>query len=73
MEQNATRSIVKTMQFLKFFDENTVLKLEDSNGKRRPCLDVFGDVLGRALKHTDEDRDLVVMRHNFVIEDKNKN
>lgn len=57
------------MHFLKFFDSNTAVKINDDKGKRRPCLDVFGDILGRALKHTDNDRDLVVMRHNFVLED----
>lgn len=68
-EEKACRQIVKTLHFLKFFDSNTTLKVNDTNGKRRSCLDVFGDVLGPALKHTENDRDLVVMRHNFVLED----
>lgn len=72
-EQNAIRSIFKTMHFLKFFDDSTTLKIDDASGKRRPCLDTFGDILGRALKHTNDDRDLVVMRHNFVLEDNSKN
>lgn len=36
-------------------------------------MDAFGDILGVALKHTEHDRDLIVMRHNFVLEDQNKN
>ena len=61
------------MHFLKFFDSSTTLKVNDAKGKRRPCLDVFGDILGVALKHTENDRDLIVMQHNFVIEDQQKN
>ena len=72
-EDFVIRRIFKTMNFLKFFDSNTTLVLDDAKGKRRPCLDVFGDILGRALKHTDQDRDLVVMRHNFTIQDQQKN
>ena len=72
-EEDAIRSIVKTMHFLKFFDANTAIKANDAKGTRRPCLDAFGDILGAALKHTEHDRDLVVMRHNFVLEDQQKN
>lgn len=53
LEEKAIRSIVKAMHFLKFFDSATTLKVNDAKGKRRPCLDVFGDILGVALKHTD--------------------
>lgn len=70
---DAYKQILKTMRFLKFFDSSTTLALDDAKGKRRPCLDVFGDVLGRALKHTDNDRDLVVMQHKFTVEDQEKN
>lgn len=72
LEEKAIRSIVKTMHFLKFFDSATKLKLNDAKGKRRPCLDAFGDILGVALKHTENDRDLIVMRHNFTMEDQQK-
>ena len=72
-EEAAFRSIVKTMHFLKFFDGATKIKVADAKGKRRPCLDAFGDILGAALKHTNNDRDLVVMRHNFTIEDQQRN
>ena len=61
------------MIFLKFFDSNNTLVVADAKGKRRSCLDAFGDILGRALKHTEHDRDLVVMRHNFVLEDQQNN
>ena len=44
--------------------------MKDPKGdKPRTYLDVFGDVLARKLSMTDDDRDLVVMRHNFVLED----
>ena len=72
MEEKAVRSIVKTMHFLKFFDNATTVKCVDAKGKKRPCLDVFGDILGVALKHTENDRDLIVMRHNFTLEDQQK-
>ena len=72
LEEKAIRSIVKSLHFLKFFDSATKVKVNDAKGKRRPCLDVFGDILGVALKHTEHDRDLIVMRHNFTIEDQQK-
>ena len=72
LEEKAIRSIVKTLHFLKFFDSATTLKVNDAKGKRRPCLDAFGDILGVALKHTEHDRDLIVMRHNFTLEDQQK-
>lgn len=52
-EEKAIRSIVKALHFLKVFDDATTVKVNDDKGKRRPCLDVFGDILGVALKHTD--------------------
>ena len=39
------------------------------DGKPRGYLEVFSEVLAKKLSMTDEDRDLVVMRHNFIIED----
>ena len=41
------------------------------DGKPRSYLEAFGDVLAQRLSMTDDDRDLVVMRHNFIIEDTN--
>ena len=72
-EESAYRSIVKTMHFLKFFDSATTVRIDDGKGKRRSSLDTFGDILGAALKHTEHDRDLIVMRHIFWIEDQQKN
>jgi hypothetical protein len=55
--------------FLGFFDDQTPLVVNNKDGKPRTYLEVFGDVLTKKLSMTDEDRDLVVMRHNFIIED----
>lgn len=64
--------IVKSMQFLGFFDDLNKLKTIDANGKPRSCLDSFGDLMAVRMKHTEHDRDLVVMRHNFIIENQKK-
>jgi hypothetical protein len=69
MPQNDT---VKTMRFLGFFDDNLKLTTKDASGKYRPCLDCFGDVMAVRMEHTKHDRDLVVMRHNFIIENEKK-
>ena len=60
-------SIVKSMQFLGFYDDKNVLRTKDANGKARSCLDSFSDLMETRIKHTEHDRDLVVMRHNFII------
>ena len=65
---NAFRSIVKTMHFLGFFSD-AELKVVDGKGKRRSFLDTFCDVMAEKMTHSDIDRDLVVMRHVFIIED----
>lgn len=57
------------MDFLGFFDEIVKLTTVDAKGKPRAALDVFGDVMANKLAHESHDRDLVVMRHNFVVED----
>ncbi len=67
LEDNFT-SIVKSMQFLGFFDDKNVLRTKDANGKARSCLDSFSDLMATRMRHTEHDRDLVVMRHNFIIE-----
>ena len=36
------------------------------------CLDSFGAIMADKMTHGEEDRDLVVMRHNFVLEDQDK-
>ena len=59
------------MIFLGFYEDTNVLKTV-ANGKPRTCLDAFGDLMAQRMKHTDEDRDLVAMRHNFIIENEKK-
>ena len=65
---NAFRSIVKTMQFLGFFSD-APLKVDDDKGKRRSALDAFCGVMADKMTHSEIDRDLIVMRHNFILED----
>ena len=60
--------IVKTMLFLGFFDDQNILVTKDKTGNQRTCLDAFGDLMALRMVHTERDRDLVVMRHNFIIE-----
>jgi hypothetical protein len=67
--QKACTSIVQTLRFLGFFGESTALTV-DKNGKRRSCLDSFGDIMADRLKMHDHDRDLVVMHHKFNLKDK---
>jgi len=43
---DAFTSIVKTLNFLGFFDESQKLQLTDAKGKQRAYLDVLGDILG---------------------------
>lgn len=64
--------IVKSMQFLGFFDDSNKLATKDSKGNARSNLDAFGDLMAVRMRHTENDRDLVVMRHNFVIENQKK-
>ena len=59
----------KALIFLGFYDDATPLNCLGKDGKPRGYLEVFSEVLAKKLSMTDEDRDLVVMRHNFVIED----
>ena len=75
-KDNATLLILfkqyyKALIFLGFFDDTTLLEVASKDGKPRSYLEVFSGVLAKKLSMTDEDRDLVVMRHNFVIEDPN--
>lgn len=66
---NLFRQYYKALIFLGFFDDKTPLVTKAKDGKPRSYLESFGDVLAQKLSMTDEDRDLVVMRHNFIIED----
>ena len=71
-EEIACRKIMKNLIFLKVFDSTTTVKINDAKGNRRTCLEELSDILEVALKHTDKDRDLVIMRHVFWIEDQQK-
>lgn len=64
--------LLKAMHFLGFFEDDLMLTIKDPKGNFRPCLDCFGDVMAVRMEHTKHDRDLVVMRHNFVIENEKK-
>jgi hypothetical protein len=62
--------LIKTIRFLGFLDaDQKPLTTRCPKNNLRSYLDVFGDVLAEKLSMPDTDRDLVVMRHNFVIED----
>lgn len=64
--------LLKTMHFLGFFEDDLKLTIKDGKGNLRPALDCFGDVMAVRMEHTKHDRDLVVMRHNFMIENEKK-
>jgi len=57
------------MKFLGFFDDAQKLKIVRTDKKVSSCLDAFGEIMAEKMKHTSVDRDLVVMRHNFTMED----
>lgn len=56
------RQLINSVRFLGFF-EGKQLETKTKDGKPRTYLDVFGDVLAEKLSMTDDDRDLVIMRH----------
>ena len=66
---NIFKQYYKSLIFLGFFDDVTPLVTKTKDGKPRTYLEAFGDVLAEKLSMTDDDRDLVVMRHNFILED----
>ena len=65
--EESFRRTVKSIGFLGFFDDSLKLKITDANGKPKSCLDVFSGVMADKMTHGDTDRDLVVMRHNFIL------
>jgi len=67
--ESAIKNIIKTLVFLGFFNPDQSVTIKDKAGKPRPCLGVLGDVMGAKLALNDQDRDLVVMRHVFYIQD----
>lgn len=70
--EDCLTQIAKSMTFLGFYEDQNKLKTKDAQGKPRTCLDAFGDLMAQRMRHTEHDRDLVVMRHNFVIENEKK-
>ena len=64
--------IVKSMKFLGFYDDKNKLATKDDKGNQRTNLEAFSDLMAVRMRHTENDRDLVVMRHNFVIENQKK-
>jgi len=66
-------NVVKTMKFLGFFDDSQKLKLDKKpdGSISTSCLDSFSAVMKDKMAHEDHDRDLVVMRHIFTLEDPN--
>lgn len=66
---NLFKQYYRALIFLGFFDDQTPLVTKTKDGKARSFLEAFGDVLAQKLSMTDEDRDLVIMRHNFILED----
>jgi len=70
--EQAYLGIIKSLHFLGFFDDAMTVQMVDAHGKPRLYIDVFGGVMADKMTHGDTDRDLVVMRHNFILEDQNK-
>jgi saccharopine dehydrogenase-like NADP-dependent oxidoreductase len=71
IEESCSR-IIKSLLFLGFFDDSQTLQTTDKDGKPRSYIDVFGGVMADKMTHGETDRDLVVMRHNFILEDQTK-
>lgn len=68
--EEAFSRIIKSLHFLGFFDDSHKLVTKDAQGKPLSYIDVFGGVMAAKMTHGETDRDLVVMRHIFIIEDK---
>ena len=66
--QAAIKSLMKTFKFLGFFDKEHTVTVKE-NDKARSFIDVVGDTMAKKLALSDDDRDLVVMRHVFKIQD----
>lgn len=67
--EEAFSRIVKSLEFLGFFD-NEKHRTSDGKGEPLSFIDVFGNAMAQKMTHGEDDRDLVVMRHNFVLQDK---
>ena len=56
------------MTFLDFYTDKP-LKVRDGKGQLRPTVDAFCDVMAEKMTEQADDRDLVVMRHIFTLQD----
>jgi saccharopine dehydrogenase (NADP+, L-glutamate forming) len=65
----AITNIVKTMKFLGFFESQCTV----TNDGAKTCLDLLSEVMAVRLAMDDQDRDLVIMRHIFHIQDPSTN
>ena len=66
--KSAFTSLAKTMTFLDFYTDKP-LEVRDGKGKLRPTVDAFCDVMAEKMTEQADDRDLVVMRHIFTLQD----
>ena len=66
--KSAFTSLAKTMTFLDFYTDKP-LKVRDGKGQLRPTVDAFCDVMAEKMTEQADDRDLVVMRHIFTLQD----
>jgi len=67
---SAFSTTIKSMKFLGFFDDSYQLKINMKDGKiSSSCLDSFGARMADLMTHQSHDRDLIVMRHEFKLED----
>lgn len=64
--------LIQSIKFFGFLSKNNRVSNLSHNGKPRSYLEVFSDLMGKKLSMADSDRDLIVLRHNFTLEDKNK-
>lgn len=68
----AYRSIINSIRFFGFMDDPTPLKIQSSNGKQLTYIELFGELMSAKLSMNEDDIDLVIMKHCFTLEDKNK-
>lgn len=68
---DAYKSIIKSIRFFGFLDsQEKLVVVNPKNGNPFSYIEVFGEQMSKKLSMTDEDRDLVIMRHIFTMEDK---
>lgn len=70
--QEIYTSMVNSIIYFNLMNNHTKILTVNKEGKALSYLDVFGNLMSQKLSLSDQDLDLVVMRHNFTIEDQNK-